>query len=384
MIKTKIAFIGSRGIPPKYGGAETFVYEISERLKKYFDLYISCESDHFGLDELDGIKRVHIWAKHTPTITIPVIYDIIATLYLLRKVRDVKILYYVAPDGAIAAVLARFARRKTIVNTDGIEWKRLLIRMKFAPLYLKPLYVLATSALFISEFLACKVPDVTIADSITIKKYLERRWRPKKVEYIAYGVRRLPEINEERQLEVLKRFRLERHGYYLTIGRIVAENNIHVEIEAFKKVKPESKLVIVGPIDPRDPYVKHLLRVMRRDSKVMFIGGIYDLETLYALRANCRAYIHPYTVGGTNPSLLEQLQFDRPIIAYDTPFHREILGEKGFYFTTVNELIKILEAIELEVNTINYSENLVIFSWNFIVKKYNRIFKTILDKFSIS
>jgi len=90
--KPKIALVGSRGIPPRYGGAETFVYELSKRLKDHFDVYVTCESDYFGIDEYEGIKRVHIWAKHTPTTTIPIIYDIIATLYLLKKVKDIRVI----------------------------------------------------------------------------------------------------------------------------------------------------------------------------------------------------------------------------------------------------------------------------------------------------
>jgi len=377
--KPKVALIGSRGIPPRYGGAETFVYELSKRLKNYFDVYVTCETNRFSIDEFEGIKRVHIWAKHTPTTTIPVIYDIIATLYLLRKVRDVRVTYYVAPDGAFAAILAKLARRKVIVNTDGIEWKRLLIRMKFVPWYLKPLYLLTSIAMFTAEFLACKVPDITIADSIAIKKYLEHRWGPRRVEYVAYGVRELPEVSEDRKLRILKSLRLERNNYYLTIGRIVAENNIHLEIEAFRNAKTESKLVIVGPIDPRDPYVKHLFKLRGGDKRIVFTGGIYEPEVIYTLRSECKAYIHPYTVGGTNPSLLEQLQFNKPIIAYDVPFHREVLGDKGIYFSSANELAKIIETMDYHSKTVDYSRNLLLFSWNFVARKYMNLFMSLLQ-----
>jgi len=376
--KPKVALIGSRGIPPKYGGAETFVYELSKRLKKHFDVYVACESDHFGVDECEGIKRVHIWAKQTPTITIPIIYDIIATLYLLRKAKDVRLFYYIAPDGAYAALIAKLAGRKTIVNTDGIEWKRLLVRMKFTPPHLKPIYLLTACALFIAEFLACRVPDVTIADSLAIKEYLEHRWRPRKLEYVAYGARKLPQVSEEKQLKILEKLGLERYKYYLTIGRLVAENGTHLEIEAFKKVKTSNKLVIVGPLNPQDPYAKHLIQLKGEDPRILFLGGIYDPETVHTLRANSKAYIHPYTVGGTNPSLLEQMLYNRPIVAYDVPFHREILREKGYYFKTAYELAQILNMIEAENITLNFMPNLAVFSWNFITQRYKKILKMML------
>jgi len=372
--KIKIALIGTRGIPPKYGGAETFVYELSKRLKNYFDVYVTCETDHFGIDESEGIKRVHIWAKHTPILTIPVIYDIIETLYLL-KIRDLKIFYYVPVDGAIAGIIAKLAGRKILVNTDGLEWKRLFIRMKFAPWYMKPLYFLTGIMFFISEFLACKIPDITVADSIAIKKYLEYKWRPRRVEYVAYGVRNLPAVDEQIKQEILKQHNLEPYDYYLTIGRIVAENGIHVEIEAVKRSRTSKKLVIVGPIDPRDPYVRYLFKLRGRDKRIVFTGGIYDPRTLYVLRKNCFAYIHPYEVGGTNPSLLEQLQFNKPIIAYDMPFHREVLRDRGIYFRSREELKEIIE--ELERRNVSYATFNIpyIFTWEWVVWRYKNIFR---------
>jgi glycosyltransferase involved in cell wall biosynthesis len=345
LTKPTIAVVGSRGIPARYGGAETFVYELAKRLKDVFDVYVTCETNRFKVDAFEGIQRVHILAYHTPTVTIPAIYDIITTLYLLKIKRDIRLIYYVTPDGAIASILARLARKKVVVSTDGIEWKRLLKRMEFVPWRHKLIYFTTAVLMFISEFLSCKIPHITIADSVAIRKYLEQRWRPKRVEYIAYGVRYLPNVDERKQKEILQRLGLRQYEYFLTIGRIVAENNIHLEIEAIKKSKLDVKLVIVGPIDSRDPYVKHLFKLRDGDKRVIFTGTIYDQETIYTLRKNCYAYIHAYTVGGTSPSLLEQLQFNRPIITYDVPFNREVLGKRGIYFRTTEDLKEILKQI---------------------------------------
>jgi len=380
--KPKIALIGSRGIPGKYGGAETFVYELSRRLKKIFDVFVTCETGRFYVDEFEGIRRVHIWAFHTPTITIPSIYDVIATIYLLTKFRDIDVYYYVTPDGALAALLAKLARRRVVINSDGTEWIRLFRRMRYAPLHLKPLYILTALYMLLMEALASEVPDVTIADAIGIKLHLERLWKPKKVTYIAYGVCRLPKVDNDKEMEILRKYGLELYGYYLTIGRIVAENGIHIEIEAFKKANSRKKLVIVGPIDLRDPYVKHLIKLRGRDTRIIFTGGIYEPEALYVLRKNCFAYIHAYEVGGTNPSLLEQLQFNRPIIARDVSFHREILLDKGIYFKNSDDLAKIMGELEhLEISGKEVSQSFSIpkrYTWEYISLMYAQIFLNIL------
>jgi glycosyltransferase involved in cell wall biosynthesis len=232
-------------------------------------------------------------------------------------------------------------------------------------------------ALFFAEFFACKIPDATIADSIAIKHHIERRWKPKKVIYIAYGIRQLPQIDEEKQRTILHKLGLERHGYYLTVGRIVAENNIHMEIQAFTQAKTSKKLVIVGPTNPKDPYVKYLYKLKKDDQRIIFTGPIYDITILSTLRANCKAYIHAYTVGGTNPSLLEQLQYNRPILTYDVPFHREILREKGIYFKTTEELRQKIEEIDNKDVTIQWNPP-KIFTWQHVANTYKQLFKQLV------
>lgn len=51
----KIALVGSRGIPAKYGGAETFAEEISRKLIKLaFEVYVTCKSHSLRRDEYNS------------------------------------------------------------------------------------------------------------------------------------------------------------------------------------------------------------------------------------------------------------------------------------------------------------------------------------------
>ncbi|WP_297503728.1 DUF1972 domain-containing protein, partial [Thermococcus sp.] len=54
-MKPKVAIIGLRGIPSKYGGTETFVEELTMRLKDRFHFYVMHESDGFFEDEYHGV-----------------------------------------------------------------------------------------------------------------------------------------------------------------------------------------------------------------------------------------------------------------------------------------------------------------------------------------
>jgi glycosyltransferase involved in cell wall biosynthesis len=378
--RIKVALIGSRGIPPQYGGAETFVYELSKKLKKFFTIFVTCETDKFNFEYFEGIIRIHIPAKHTSTMTIPVLYDILATIYLLKKAKDIDIIYYVAPDGAYAALLAKIARKKVLINVDGREWKRLLIRKNYVPLFQKPLYLMTALFLIIAEFLAAKIPDIAIADSLAVLYEIQRLWKPRRMKYIPYGIRELPRVPEEEQLEILRKMNLQPLAYYLTVGRIVPENGIHVEIEAFKKTSSTRKLVIVGSLNSKDSYAKYLYKLANNDRRIIFTGPIYDVKILGTLRKNCKAYIHPYTVGGTNPSLLEQMQYGRPIIASDTPYHQEILGSNGIYFRTKEDLTKILQMLDENDSSFSNSRHYLMkkaYDWECVTKKYKDLILSI-------
>jgi len=349
----KIAFIGSRGIPAKYGGNETFVEEISKRLmKKGFQIYVTSESNRFFEDEYNSIIRVHVPSIQGKSVTIPSVNDVIATTYLLLKhSKNIDVVYYVAPDGALSAIISKLFKKKVIINPDGIEWKRLIKRSHFIPFHTFPIYLVTMIYMYLMEYLSCKLPDVVVADSIGIKEHLKRRHNPKRVVYIAYGARELisPELSKDDEISILNKYRVSLREYYLTVARIVAENNIHLEIEGFKKAKSKKKLVIVGNFNKRDPYTRHLLKLRSNNDNIIFLDPIYDKEVLGVLRNNCFAYIHAYEVGGTNPSLLEQMLFKRPILAYDVPFNKEVLQEGGIYFKDADDLANKMEMLEGEV-----------------------------------
>jgi len=384
----RIAFIGSRGIPAKYGGNETFVEEISKRLmERGFQIYVTSESDRFFEDEYNGIIRVHVPSIQGKSVTIPSVNDVVATTYLLLKhSKDIDVVYYVAPDGALSAIIAKLFKKKIVINPDGIEWKRLIKRSHYAPFYMLPLYYIIMIYMYLMEYLSCKLPEITVADSIGIKEHLERTYKVENIVYIAYGARELlpPKISKKEEMEILDRSGLESNGYYLTVARIVAENNIHLEIEGFRKANSTKKLVIVGNFNRKDLYTKYLLKLKRDDENITLMNPIYEKEVLGVLRKNCFAYIHAYEVGGTNPSLLEQMIFKRPILAYDVPFNREVLQEGGIYFKDAEDLARkmmMLERGEFDLKLIKKTQVKRIkkqYNWEKVAKEYEMLFKGVI------
>jgi len=386
----RVALIGSRGIPGKYGGTETFVEEISHRLlARGFNVYVTCESNSFYEDEYDGIARVHVPAVQGKSTTIPSINDVLATLYFLKKhSHDVDVLYFVSPDGSLAAILAKLAKKKILINPDGIEWRRLIRRSQFVPFYLLPVYLMTMVYMYLMEYLSCKLPDVVVTDSIGIKEHLTKRHNPRRVVYIAYGARELvpSQPSKDDEIEILNRYGVSPGKYYLTVARIVAENNVHLEVEGFKKSKSKKKLVIVGNFNRKDPYTRHLLKLKGDSNNIIFLDPIYDKEVLGVLRKNCFAYIHAYEVGGTNPSLLEQMLFKRPILAYDVPFNKEVLQEGGIYFRDAEDLANKMEMLERGEFDLKLIKKIQItrikrqYNWEKVAREYERLFRGLLGR----
>ena len=153
-----IVFIGSRGVPAKYGGNETFVDEVSKRLvNDGLRIGVICEGHKFSKDSFNGITRIHTYSLQSTRLTIPFFNDIISTIYLLCKYnKETNIFYYVTPDGSIAGMIARMFRKKVIINTDGVEWKRLLKRKKYVPFYQVPIYLITMAIMYLADYLHVK------------------------------------------------------------------------------------------------------------------------------------------------------------------------------------------------------------------------------------
>jgi len=110
---------------------------------------------------------------------------------------------------------------------------------------------------------------------------------------------------------------------------------------------------------------------------------ITDDNELFSLRHYAKAYIHGHSVGGTNPSLLEAMYSDVPIISFDSPFNKITLNGKGCYFTNVNDLKNIIFTIVKNGNndnckfTIEEKQN---YNWDTVYKEYIKFISKVVIK----
>jgi glycosyltransferase involved in cell wall biosynthesis len=372
---TKIAIIGSRGIPAKYGGFETAVEAVAPRLAEMgWNVVVSCEGprDQNKPTVYKGVNLFYFPVRPFFRVVYEVLYDVYS---LVKSGLMCHCVYMLGYGAGFFFFVSKILRKKLIVNVDGLEWKR----EKFNRL--------ERGILLASEKAAVTFADVIVADSREIKKYIEGRYKKKAV-YITNGVN-APQIQkwDEQKLgshALLKETTgLSPDSYWLAVARLEPENNIHVIVESFLKSDSRKTLVIIGNFSSQK-YQRHVADVLQYGNagqRVILSGAIYDMSLLNMLRQHCFGCIHGHSVGGTNPALLEAMSMKNLIIAHDNEFNREVGGQTMLYFKDASELAARIEEIEHKPDSFThlkeaaYSRVLSNYSWEDIVQEYNKLFQ---------
>lgn len=309
----KIAFIGTRGIPARYGGFETCAEEIAKRLaKKGHEVWVYGRSGYYPHQDTmyEAIHLVYlreIRAKFFETF----LHTGLSLLHALARRFDVLMVFNVANSPWLLIPLA--LGKKTVVHVDGLEWMR--------PKW----HGLGRRYYQWAERLAVRLPLPLISDSQEIRKYFRERYG-RETRYISYGA----VLQASRDPSRLGPLGLTPEGYFLQIARFEPENNQLLSIRAFEGLETKKKLVLVGGATYASKYAREISPT--RDPRIVLLGFCYDRDLLRELLCHCFAYIHGNEVGGTNPGLLQAMASGCFVIARDVPFNREVGGDAAVYF----------------------------------------------------
>ena len=101
-------------------------------------------------------------------------------------------------------------------------------------------------------------------------------------------------------------------------------------------------------------------------------------DILNEIRSNCEFYIHGHSAGGTNPSLVEAMCLNLPIIAYDVSYNRMTTANSATYFKNSSDLISLLKNTNSETLAKNKAEMHRIakenYNWKKIAENYAQLF----------
>lgn len=329
----KVAIIGTVGVPANYGGFETLVEQLvrhNESEELQYSVYCSRKSYQEERWVYHGAKTEYVGFNANGMQSIP--YDIVSLIKASRKSDAVLVL---GVSGCAFLPLFRlFSKKKLIINIDGLEHRR----DKWSPWVRK--------FLKFSEKQAVKYGNIIVTDNKGITDYVAQEYG-KPSELIAYGGDHvLREVSADEQEKILREYGLTSGGYDMAICRIEPENNVQTILEAYSKM-PERNLVFVGNWTKSD-FGKDIRERYSKFPNIKIQPAVYDLRVLHALRANCSVYLHGHSAGGTNPSLVEAMFFEKPILAFDCVYNRESTENKAHYFVDADSLQRLRKEIGIE------------------------------------
>ena len=399
-----VFIVGSKSLGA-YGGYETFVYKLTEynRNNKDLKFHVACKANGDGsMDEtrLEGITRLsdtefefnntHCFKIKIPNIgsAAAIYYDIAALNKCCQYIESEHIFNAVVYVLAcrIGPFIAHFQKRihamggMLFLNPDGHEWMRAKWSLPVRK-YWK-----------ISEQMMVKHSDLVICDSINIERYIHECYDGKgiknsdpKTTYIAYGAetRKSQLGNEsEKLLRWYKEHDLAPKEYYLIVGRFVPENNYETMIREFMQSKTSKNFAIITNVN--DKFLDKLENRLhfKSDSRIRFVGTVYDQELIKKIRENAYAYFHGHEVGGTNPSLLEALGSTDLNLLLDVSFNKEVALDSALYWTKKSgNLAALIEQADkmtpeqIETYGAKAKDRITnAYSWEFISEEYRKVF----------
>ena len=309
----RLAILGTRGIPARYGGFETLAEELSARLAaRGHDVTVYTRSRYAepGLQSHRGAK-----IRVLPTISTKyldtVVHGVLSCADAALERYDAVLVCNAINAGA--SFLPRLlGRTRVVLNVDGLERNR------------RKWSAVGRIAYRISEKLSTMIPDAVVSDARVIEEYYRTRYGFSSV-CIPYG----GDLPRPSGRAALERLGLEADRYVLYVSRLEPENNADAVIRAYRDVPGQTPLVIVGDA----PYARSYIASLKRsaDPRVLFPGAIYG-EGYRELLAGAAVYIQATEVGGTHPALVEAMGFGRVVCFHASPENEEVAGGAALPF----------------------------------------------------
>jgi len=322
--KPSVVIVGTRGYPSFYGGFETAVRHLAPYLvESGWDVTVFGRPGSVELEHPDRDHRVRspqtrgIQLESLSTLS----YGFTSILSTRRARPDVALVMNVANGFWLPLLKSRGI--PTLVNVDGIEWER----GKWGRV--------AKSAFKLGAKLTARYADELVVDSLEIA----RRWRvdfDRQGTYIPYGGETHGSLPTDSGLG--------KGAYILAVARLVPENSIAEFLKAAELLAKEHMVVLVGKGTAALEMQASALAA--RETNFIWMGTLRDDARLHSLWQNAGAYFHGHTVGGTNPALVQALASGAPVVARDTPFNREVIGDEGIYVSgSVESIAEQLSAL---------------------------------------
>jgi len=355
-VKKKLAIIGTRGLPARYGGFETLVDNLTRFLGNKYQITVYCSKDEDErYDMINNARLIYLPFKANGYQSI--IYDMVAILHSVFSSDKILLL---GGSGGVILMFLSFAKNKIILNYGGLDHERNKWRLWQQKIlsYIKKCAINGSGRI--------------IADNIGIQDYIKKIYGRESV-LIEYGGDHVVPVCVDREIIAMYPF-IEKE-YALTVARIQKDNNIEIIIKAFIGFS-KYPVVIVGNWGA-SKYGIGLRKKYGSYKQVIMLDAIYEQKYINAIRTSCKIYIHGHSAGGTNPALVEAMCLKLPVFCYESIFNVCTTENKAVYFKNANDLLNNLNKYnEDDLNDLSRTCNEIAkvrYSWDVIIKKYEKV-----------
>lgn len=358
----RIAILGTRGVPASYGGFETFAEQLSTRLvARGHQVTVYCRSHYVSPRQLEyhGVHlKVLSTIRHKYLDTI--VHTFLSSLHAMTRRYDAALICNAA--NAPFVPILRLTGTRVALNVDGLEHKR------------KKWNSMGRGYYRLAERLATFLPNEVVTDARVIQDYYQARYNTHST-MIAYGA----EIERRQDRAAVRQWGVEPNRYVLYVSRLEPENNAHLVIEAFKRVRTSHRLLIVGDAPYAHEYIRELRERAEPDPRIIFTGFVFG-DAYRALQQNAYCYVHATEVGGTHPALVEAMGYGNCVLALSAPENIEVVGEAGITYRNAEELShelqRVLRDASLVASLRQRAQDRVrhLYDWEGVVDRYESLF----------
>jgi len=323
----KIAMIGCKGIPTRYGGVERHVEEVSICLaqKKDYQVYVYARPYYTfkNTKKYKGVNIINLYSlatKHLDAIT----HSFLASLHAIFILKTDVFHYHAIGPAWCIWVPKILAPSKKIIFTFHCrdyfhqKWGRL-----------------ARFSLKFGEVMGCFLADDIITVSPELKEYVRDVYH-REATFIPHG------STKEKILtpKIIKKWNLKKNNYILVVSRLIRHKGIHYLIKAYQNIKPDKKLVIVGPSFYTADYERELKEMTAGDKNIIFLGAQKG-KALKELYSNAYTFVSPSEIEGFPLVVIEAAAFGRSLLLSNIRPHTDMFAKLPFFFKNKN--IKDLE-----------------------------------------
>jgi glycosyltransferase involved in cell wall biosynthesis len=359
----KIAIVGTRGIPNRYGGFEQFAEKISSTLAdRGHEVTVYCRKPFTSSADVydKRVKRVilpTIHQKHLDTWS----SGLISLAHVSFSSNDVVLACNVANSPFVW--FPRVFGKPVVLNVDGLDRRR------------GKWNAIGRAALHVCEWISTFTPTRVVTDAKPIHKYYRERYR-KDSTVISYGSD-VPKGDLS-----LEGYNVQSGRYTLYVSRLEPENNPELVLAAWSKVRSDWPLVMVGDNRYDSGYLERLKH--QADERVIFTGAIYG-DGYWTLQKHAGIFVFACEVGGVHPALIEAMASENAVLYLDSPENNDTAGDAAIrYDKSPDDLAAKLQALvddpagrqQWAVRASERARQL--YRWDAVAEKYEALFDEVL------